>query len=136
MTTRQQLAAAARAAGERYFEDPRGCKRGHVLFYANSAHCVQCLRSDGFKDYAESRKLTGEARDIARHAWHAARQVAAPSLPDRILTCVRGGYNTAAAIGAAVDLTPEHTRRLLRGLETEGLVICGRVGRTHIWRLK
>ena len=113
MTTRQQLAAAARAAGERYFEDPRGCKRGHTMFYACSGSCMQCVRGDGFSEYADSRKLTGSARDIARDVWRAARQATSSTTANRIRGVLDHHGKTAVRIGLELGLSGEYVRRIL-----------------------
>lgn len=115
-TPRSQLAAAARAAGERYFEDPRGCKRGHQVFYASNGCCIECSglnKEIGFGTWADGRGLTGHIRDVARAAWNAA-QSRRPPVVDRIAGVLAHGPKTALQIAAELRMSPEHLRRLLR----------------------
>ena len=115
-TPRKDLAAAARAAGERYFEDPRGCKRGHQVFYASNGCCTQCANLNkeiGFETWANGRGLTGHIRDVARAAWDAA-QARRPPAVDRICGVLARGPKTAPQIAAELRVSPEHVRRLLR----------------------
>lgn len=119
MTTRQELAAAARAAGERYFEDPRGCKRGHQVFYASNGCCIQCANLNkeiGFDTWANGRGLTGHTRQMAHLAWDAAQQ-RGPSAADRIRGALAHGPKTATQIAAEIRLTAKHVRRLLKNCD-------------------
>ena len=115
-TPRKYLAAAARAAGERYFEDPRGCKRGHQVFYASNGCCIECSglnKEIAFGTWADGRGLTGHIREVARAAWEAA-QHRKPSATDRIRGVLTNGSKTAPQIAAELRMSSEHVRRLLK----------------------
>lgn len=44
MMTRTALRTAAKKAGEKFFEDPKGCKHGHNVFYTSNGSCVMCAQ--------------------------------------------------------------------------------------------
>lgn len=116
MTTRRELAAAARAAGERYFEDPRGCKRGHQVFYASNGCCIECSglnKEIAFGTWADGRGLTGHIREVARAAWDAA-QARRPPAADRISDLLSRGPKTAQQIAAELRMSYWNVCRLLR----------------------
>lgn len=113
MTTRKAMAAAARAAGEQYFEDPKGCKRGHQVFYSSNGSCVLCQGIEAkFQIWVAGMGYEGHDREVARTAWLAARQrnpVTLMSLKAMLLEAP----TTSERIAAETGLTARHVRRLL-----------------------
>lgn len=137
--TRISLRKAALAAGEKFFEDHRGCKHGHTLFYSSNGSCVMCpayRRRPSFASWAKQHEMTPHERYLAELAWKAATG-ALPTTQDDILDIVRKIPSTTHQIASELGLTQRHAGRILRVLETEGLVSTrGRDGRSNIWSIK
>ncbi|MEG1040571.1 MAG: hypothetical protein RSE94_11720 [Pseudomonas sp.] len=109
MTTRSQLQQAARLAGEKHFEDPKGCKRGHTLFYTSNGSCKLCT----------DRVLTFDRRphaDDLPRVREAIERGAQTSFHVSQCTGFSVAYSRELlrAIGAARDWTPEHEELLRR----------------------
>ena len=70
--SRRALQRAAREAGERFFEDPKGCALGHTVFYVSSGDCKECRRPlnlpriSGPDDYARVQVAQGRGARTAR----------------------------------------------------------------------
>ena len=121
MTARKVLQLEARERGDRYFEDPKGCKRGHTVFYTSSRGCLLCQdrNRDLFSQWADSRKLTGASRQIAAEAWAASR-VAKPDLRDSIVSVLPATVTEAAQ---RLGVARAYASRLIRELESSGRVV-------------
>lgn len=136
--TRKALQAIAREAGEKYFEDPKGCKHGHTLFYTCNAGCVMCAGARPlltFARYADANGLTGRERDVAESAWMAAKGTS-PVRKEDLLRAVAKSRQSAKSMAASLSITGPHAARLLRTLEREGLVKRhGTNTRTLLWSL-
>ena len=122
--SRAVLQAAAREAGERFFEDPKGCKHGHTVFYTSNMSCKQCANATfgmTFANYARAEGLTGREREVAEAAWQAAKGDS-PIKKDIVLKVIAQTRMTSQGVATALDITRNHASRLLRTLESEGFV--------------
>lgn len=140
MTARKVLQSEAKERGDCYFEDPKGCKRGHTVFYTSNRACKVCLdlNRDLFSQWADNRKLTGASRQIAAEAWAASR-IAKPDLRDSVASVLPA---TATEAAQRLGVARAYAGRLIRDLESQGRVakdgkriVNGRPS-ANIWRIK
>lgn len=133
---RKTLRQAARDDGERFYEDPHLCKRGHSLRYVSSGSCVQCGKiADGFSLWADAELLPPTQRAWAERAWQAAVSRNPKVYPAAVLAALEKGRATAADLADQVGASVVTVRNILKIFAEQGAARQYAVGRVKYWVL-
>lgn len=132
---RKTLRQAARDAGERFYEDPHLCKRGHSLRYVSSGSCVQCGKLDGFTLWADAECIPPVQRAWAERAWNAAAARKPAVYPAAVLAALEKGRATAADLAEQVGANVVTVRNILKIFAEQGAARQYAIGRMRYWVL-